>query len=75
MTELEKWNHVFEYYNFLIEFMDYIGDEYNGRLVDEDGNTISESDAFDKLFNIDRNKLEQERRELLENFRRLHEND
>ncbi len=81
MTELEKWENSYKERNLIKDFLDYAAVKHQAKLRQHMGyseddfgwefRSVYEDEILDDFFQIDRAKLDEERRALLENQKAL----
>lgn len=79
MTELEKWENCYKERNLIKDFLDFAAEKHDATLRTEAKETsfvsfmvsVDEDKILDDYFQIDQQKLEEERRALLEKQKAL----
>lgn len=79
MTELEKWENCYKERNLIKDFLNFASEKHNSRLTTEintppyylniENVPVDEDEILDDYFQIDQQKLDEERRALLEKAR------
>lgn len=81
MTELEKWENSYKERNLIKDFLNFASEKYYSRLTTEINSPpyylkiehvpVDEDEILDDYFQIDQQKLDEERRALLEKARNM----